>query len=120
MYRQSAAVPQICPTEEQCEKWAGTGGKSHADRERRACHTCDLFPTKLDRGKGHKARLGLVRKALILRRERLSGYPRPPERMTTLQFQTMLTLDHFMEEEDIQLRVLSKESLMAMAGLQIV
>lgn len=98
--------------------WASTAGKTRAIKEKKVCHDCPAFPTKLDLGKGHKLRQRIVDSAMEIRNERISGYPRLPHRMTSVEFQTVMIIDQVVEREEVVLKLQIKELLLASLGVK--
>lgn len=118
MYQAGVQGPTSCPGENQCDIWAATAGKTHAEKERKACHGCQLYPTKLREGRErHKRFQRLVTDAMQIRVERLAGYPRPDSRLTALQFQTLLIVEQIIEQEELTIRQRVSTGLTAMMGL---
>lgn len=117
-YGQNVSGPRLCPGESDCSDWKGTAGATREIKERKVCHDCPAFPTKLDLGKGHKQRQAIVESALQIRNERRSGYPRPLHRMTGIEFQTLLMIDQIVEREEVVLKIKANEMLAAALGLK--
>lgn len=64
----------VCPGEENCQKWESARGKTHEEKERNACKPCELFPTKPKEAQVQIAGLKrIVHTANMARMERNSG-----------------------------------------------
>lgn len=59
-----------------------------------------MFPTKTDEGRAeHASLLALTNEAMLIRAEQMSGYPRPPELMTNIEFRAFLKVAELCEAQ---------------------
>lgn len=116
MYGQTAEAPQPCPGEANCGRFLSASGKTRKQKEQNACKMCPQLSTKLDIGKGHRMRKAIVNNAMQIRRERVSGYPRPRNLMSYIDLQTVFMLDQVIDQEEMALKLRFNESVMRMTG----
>lgn len=104
----------MCPGEAACNLWASTAAKSHAERERKVCHDCAMFPTKTDAGKqNHKYFFNLVNRAFRVHKMRIAGFPPELWQITPMEFETVLIIESAIEVEEIALKSKTSELLTA-------
>jgi hypothetical protein len=117
---------EVCPGEAKCSIWEATAGKTHEERERKACRPnperklpgCPMFSTKTDEGKRtHKSCVELVERGMHIRRQKHAGYLPPKTRIGHLEFETYLKIDELIEHEETSLVRRIPELLMA--GFQL-
>lgn len=119
LFGESVESRSLCPGESNCDKFKSAKGRTRNEKERNACHFCDLFPTKTDRYKKSQAVLeALVLGAMEIRRRRNSGFPPKDWQILNLHAETLILIDALIETREIALKKQHLEYLKAGFNLQ--
>lgn len=119
LYGEKTESTRLCPGEANCDRWAGTNAKTHRERERKACKPCPLFDTKTDAAKkGHKSLDALSKRAMEVRVERQTGYPRRESMMSNKEFAALFLIEQLIEQEEIAIKDRTAKILMAAMGVK--
>jgi len=119
-YGASIDKPQVCPGEENCQRFQSARGKGRIEKQRNACRPCELFDTKRERyRKSQKGLSDLVEYSQYARRRRESGYPMPLDQISDLMLETMLRIDEMHDHEERNLRIETKNARSVGLGLKV-
>lgn len=92
----------LCPGETNCDRFQSANGRSRTEKARNACTGCSLLPTKLDSAKRqHESLKRVVSEAMLIRAERLAGYPRDRNHIRSISFHALLLVERMIEAEKI-------------------
>jgi hypothetical protein len=119
VYGEKGESKSLCPGETDCGEFQGAAGKSRREKIRNVCKGCPMLDTKTDAAKkGHKSLERLADRAMDIRRERLTGYPRKETMMTRFQFATLYVIEQMVEQQEIMLKKDQVRGLMLLNGIQ--